>query len=100
MPSVEWGKDIAEVYDSASADMFDPAVLEPLVDTLADLAAGGRALEFAVGTGRVALPLSERGVEVHGIELSPHMAEQLQNKPGAQNVGVTIGDMTSTRVDG
>jgi len=71
----------------------------PIVDLLAELARGGPALEFAVGTGRVALPLSV-GVAVHGIELSPHMAGQLLAKPGADAVPVTIGDMTTTRVGG
>jgi hypothetical protein len=80
--------------------MFEPAVLEPTVDVLASLAGNGAALEFAVGTGRVALPLSERGVSVAGIELSPDMAAVLRGKPGASAVPVTIGDMTSTRVPG
>jgi hypothetical protein len=70
------------------------------VDVLASLAGDGPALEFAVGTGRVALPLSARGVPVSGIELSPHMAGQLRAKPGADAVPVTVGDMTTTRVDG
>ena len=100
MASNVWGRDIAEVYDATSAVMFDPAVLEPQVDLLVELARGGPALELAVGTGRVALPLSARGVEVQGIELSPHMAEQLRAKPGAAAVPVTLGDMTTTRVDG
>jgi SAM-dependent methyltransferase len=100
VPTVEWGKESAEVYDTTSAAMFDPAVLEPVVDVLAELAGDGAALEFAVGTGRVALPLSARGVRVHGIELSEHMAAQLRKKPGADAVGLTIGDMASTRVEG
>jgi hypothetical protein len=72
----------------------------PIVDLLAELARGGPALEFAVGTGRVALRLAARGLAVHGIELSPHMAERLLAKPGAEAVPVTIGDMTTTRVPG
>jgi SAM-dependent methyltransferase len=88
--------------------MFAMAVLGPTVDVLAELAQtgaasadrGGRALEFAVGTGRVALPLAGRGVSVSGIELSPHMAEVLRAKPGADTVRVTLGDMTTTRADG
>jgi SAM-dependent methyltransferase len=98
--SISWAKDVAEVYDATSAAMFDPAVLDPAVDVLFELARGGPALEFAIGTGRVALPLSARGVTVQGIELSPHMAEQLSAKPGADAVTVTIGDMTTTRVTG
>lgn len=100
MASIIWDREIAEVYDKTSREMFDPAVLDPVVDTLAELAGGGPALEFAIGTGRVALPLSARGIGVQGIELSPHMAEQLRRKPGADAVPVTIGDMTSTRVAG
>jgi SAM-dependent methyltransferase len=95
-----WGKDVAEAYDATSKAMFDHAVLDPAVDVLFDLARGGPALEFAIGTGRVALPLSARGVTVQGIELSPHMAEQLSAKPGADAISVTIGDMTATRVAG
>jgi SAM-dependent methyltransferase len=98
--SISWGKDVAEVYDATSEAMFDPAVLDPVVDVLLELARGGPALEFAIGTGRVALPLSARGVTVQGIELSPHMAEKLSAKPGADAVTVTIGDMTTTRVSG
>jgi ubiquinone/menaquinone biosynthesis C-methylase UbiE len=73
-----WGRDIAEVYDATTAALFAPAVLDPMVDLLTDLAGDGPALEFAIGTGRVALPLSARGVPVHGIDLSPHMVEQFR----------------------
>jgi hypothetical protein len=100
MATVLWGAEIASVYDATSAGMFESAVLGPTVDVLASLAGNGAALEFAVGTGRVALPLSERGVPVAGIELSPDMAAVLRDKPGAAAVPVTIGDMTSTRVPG
>ena len=100
MGSITWGPDIAEVYDETYAEGFDRAVLDPVVDCLADLARGGLAVEFAVGTGRVALPLAERGLPVRGIELSPHMAERLRAKPGAEAVPVTVGDMTTTRVAG
>jgi SAM-dependent methyltransferase len=100
MASRTWGPQVAEYYDETAASMFDPAVLDPAVDTLFELANGGLALELAVGTGRVALPLSERGVGVQGIELSPHMAQKLRAKPGADAVPVTVGDMTSTRVTG
>ncbi|MGZ4691245.1 MAG: class I SAM-dependent DNA methyltransferase [Acidimicrobiia bacterium] len=80
--------------------MFGPDILGQTVDLLADLAGDGAALEFAVGTGRVALPLAARGVPVSGIELSTAMAEQLQAKDDAQRVPVTIGDMATTRVAG
>lgn len=100
MGSIVWGRELAEAYDATYAAKAEPSVVHPMVDLLADLAGGGRALEFAVGTGRVALPLSARRVPVHGIELSPHMVEQLRAKPGADTVPVTVGDMTSTRVPG
>jgi SAM-dependent methyltransferase len=95
-----WGAELAEAYDTVYAAQFDPAVLDPMVAALAELAGNGLALELAVGTGRVALALRRRGVPVHGIELSPHMAEQLRAKPGADAVPVVVGDMTSTRVPG
>jgi SAM-dependent methyltransferase len=98
MAAITWGEEIAEAYDATSAVMFAPEVLLPTVDELERLAGGGPALEFAVGTGRVALPLSERGVRVEGIELSPHMADKLRAKPGAEAVPVTVGDMTTTRL--
>jgi len=62
---------VAARYDDSESEMFDPAVIEPVVDFLAELAGGGAALELGIGTGRVALPLNRRGVRVHGIELSP-----------------------------
>jgi SAM-dependent methyltransferase len=98
--SIIWGEDLAESYDQVYSSAFEPSVLDPMVDLLTDLAYGGPVLEFAVGTGRVALALSARGISVQGIELSPHMAEQLRAKPGADAVPVTVGDMTTTRVPG
>jgi SAM-dependent methyltransferase len=98
MGSITWGAEIAEVYDKTYAAMFAPSVLDPMAGLLAELARDGPALEFAVGTGRVALALSARGIEVHGLELSRHMADQLLAKPGAGAVSVTIGDMTVARV--
>jgi SAM-dependent methyltransferase len=100
MGSITWGLEFARVYDKTYGAKFEPPVLGPIVDRLAELARGGPALEYAAGTGRVALPLSARGIAVHGIELSPHMARQLAAKPGADAVPVTIGDMTTTRVPG
>jgi hypothetical protein len=82
------------------ADLEEPEVVNPALDFLAALANGGAALEFGVGTGRLAVPLSRRGVHVHGIDLSPEMVARLQAKPGANDVGVTIGDFATTRVDG
>jgi SAM-dependent methyltransferase len=92
--------DVAKQYDDPEDEMFSPEVLGPTVDLLVELADGQAALELAIGTGRVALPLSERGVHVHGIELSEAMVEQLRVKPGAEKIDVAIGDMTSTRVEG
>jgi SAM-dependent methyltransferase len=100
MGSITWGRDVAEIYDATYSAHFDPSVLEPTVELLAQLAGGGPALEFAVGTGRVALPLSARGIAVYGIELSPHMVEQLSAKPGSEAVPVIVGDMTNTAVPG
>jgi SAM-dependent methyltransferase len=75
-----WDVDAAQRYDTPGTGMFAPEVLGPTVDFLADLAGDGRALEFAIGTGRVAIPLAERGVPVAGIELSPPMADRLSAK--------------------
>jgi SAM-dependent methyltransferase len=91
---------VAAGYDAASAAMFDPGVVDPAVDFLAALAGEGAALEFGIGTGRIALPLSRRGVAVHGIDLSEAMVDRLRAKPGGEHVGVTIGDFAATRVDG
>ncbi len=95
-----FGERVAARYDESSADRFDPAVLDPVVDLLAGLAGGGRALELGIGTGRVALPLARRGVAVHGIDLSRAMVARLRAKPGGDAIGVTIGDFATTRVDG
>ncbi len=93
---------VAARYDQSGeiSGMFDPAVVDPVVDLLVELAAGGRALELGIGTGRIALPLAQRGVPVHGIELSQAMAARLRVKPGGDEVGVTIGDFATTTVDG
>jgi SAM-dependent methyltransferase len=86
-------------YDDSAADMFDPAVVDPAVDFLAELAGSGRALELGIGTGRIALPLAQRGVPVHGIELSKSMVVRLRAKPGGEDIGVTIGDFATATVD-
>jgi SAM-dependent methyltransferase len=91
---------VAARYDESSAEVFEPEAVGPAVDFLADLADGGPALELGIGTGRIALPLAERGVRVHGIDLSNAMVARLRAKPGAENVEVTIGDFATTRVDG
>ena len=92
--------DVAGSYDSDSSEMFEASELKAQVELLCELAGGGRALEFAIGTGRVALPLAARGVEVVGIEFSEAMAEQLLLKPGGSTIPVAIGDMASARVEG
>jgi SAM-dependent methyltransferase len=91
---------IAARYDEASADMFDPAAVHPVIDFLVELAGSGRALELGIGTGRIALPLAQRGVSVDGIDLSKAMVARLRAKPGGEDIGVTIGDFASTTVEG
>jgi 16S rRNA A1518/A1519 N6-dimethyltransferase RsmA/KsgA/DIM1 with predicted DNA glycosylase/AP lyase activity len=100
MPEDHFGPDVAARYDADSAAMYAPEALDPAVDRLAELAAGRPALELAIGTGRVALPLAARGIPVTGIELSAAMVEQLRAKPGGADIPVTLGDMATTRVDG
>lgn len=90
---------IAETYDEDSVEMFDPATVDPAVDLLVELAQGGRALELGIGTGRIALPLAQRGVPVHGIDLSKAMVERLRAKPGSEGIGTTIGDFGTTKVE-
>jgi SAM-dependent methyltransferase len=91
---------IAERYEVLWPELFDPAVLDPAVDFLADQSGGGPALELGIGTGRVALPLSRRGIRVHGIEISPAMVRRLQSQPDASGIDVTLGDFATTRVHG
>jgi SAM-dependent methyltransferase len=86
---------VAERYDESTADM----PVEPVVDLLEPFAAGG-ALELAIGTGRIALPLAQRGVRVAGIDLSADMVAQLRKKPGGDEIAVEIGDYATTRVEG
>jgi SAM-dependent methyltransferase len=95
-----WDESAAESYDTPGAGMFAQAVLEPMVDRLAALAAGGRALEFAIGTGRVAVPLAARGVPVSGIELSGPMISRLREKADGATIPVVQGDMASVVVPG
>ncbi len=99
VPEIYFDERIAKGYDAYWSNLFEPAVVDPAVSFLADLAGTRAALELGIGTGRLALPLSRRGVRVHGIDLSPAMVAQLQRKPGAADVGVTIGDFATTKVD-
>jgi predicted TPR repeat methyltransferase len=91
---------VAATYDDSTGDEFESATIEATAGLLADLAGRGPALEFGIGTGRIALPLSQRGVAVHGIELSKAMVSKLRAKPGGADLGVTIGDFSTTRVEG
>ncbi len=95
-----WEVEAARRCDTPGSGMFAPEVLGPAVDRLAELAGGGRALEFAIGTGRVAVPLAERGVPVAGIELSPAMIDRLRAKVDEAAIPVVLGDMASTIAPG
>jgi SAM-dependent methyltransferase len=95
-----FGERVAARYDESSAHRFEPELVGPVVDFLTELAGGGTALELGIGTGRIALPLAQRGIRVHGIDLSEAMVARLRTKPGAEDIGVTIGDFARTRVEG
>ncbi len=95
-----YGDRIADVYDEIYAHVSTPAVIEPMLDVLADLAGEARALELGIGTGRVALPLARRGVEVHGIESSESMVTRLREKPGGLEIPITLGDLVDAGVGG
>jgi len=98
MPEDYFDEPVAARFDERYAHLADPAVVDPMVDFLVERAGDGAALELGIGTGRIALPLARRGVRVHGIELSEAMAARMRAKPGAEEVGVTIGDFATTRV--
>lgn len=95
-----FGESVAATYDEDVADSFEPWEIDAAVDLLAELAGQGRALELAIGTGRIALPLARRGVEVHGIDMSRAMVARLRAKPGGDSLAVTFGDFATTKVDG
>jgi SAM-dependent methyltransferase len=99
MPRDHFGERVAERYDESSAEMFDLSKVEPVVDFLVELATDGSALELGIGTGRIALPLAQRGIRVHGIDLSEAMVAKLRAKPGASDIGVTVGDFATTTVE-
>jgi len=100
VPVDHFGEDVAARYDQSVGPMFDAEVVGRTVDVLAELAGDGAALELAIGTGRVALPLAARGVPVSGIDISTAMVERLRAKDDAQRIEVTIGDIATTRVGG
>jgi hypothetical protein len=89
---------VAATYDD-DEEMFDPAVVDPAVDFLAELAGDGAALEFGIGTGRIAVPLARRGIKIHGIDLSKAMVARLRAKPGSETIGITIGDFATAAVN-
>lgn len=95
-----FGEKVAAGYDESSAEMFDPTVIEPTVEFLAELIGDGRALELGIGTGRIAIPLAQRGISVNGIELSRAMVRELRAKPGSEAIGITIGDFSTAKADG
>jgi SAM-dependent methyltransferase len=99
VPEDHFGERVAERYDESSGEMFDPAVVDPVVDFLAERAHGGPALELGIGTGRIALPLAGRGIPVRGIDLSEAMVARLRAKPGGNEISVTIGDFATTTVE-
>jgi SAM-dependent methyltransferase len=94
-PAMGFGPDVARRYDDEKRGDEDVAVV-----FLAGLAGQGPALELAIGTGRIALPLAARGIRVDGIDISPHMVEQLRAKPGGDRIDVTIGDFADVGVSG
>ena len=100
MPEDHFGEDVAARFDERYAHKATPAVVDPIVDFVVELAGAGAVLELGVGTGRIALPLAQRGVHVHGIDLSEAMVARLRAKPGAEQVGVTVGDFATTTVKG
>jgi hypothetical protein len=95
-----FGEDVAARYDDPDEELAEQEPIESVVDVLASLAGSGRALEFAIGTGRIALPLAARGIPVAGIDISRAMVARLRVKPGADAIGVTIGDIATTTLDG
>jgi SAM-dependent methyltransferase len=95
-----YGRRWADVYDDWVARYGGQRDPETVSDTLAELAAGGRVLELAIGTGRIALPLARRGVQVHGVDASEDMVSKLRSKPGGEGIPVTIGDFADVPVDG
>jgi SAM-dependent methyltransferase len=100
MPEDHFGERVAADFDERHANKATPAVVDPMVDFIAELAGTGAALELGVGTGRIALPLAQRGLRVHGIDLSEAMVARLREKLGAELVEVTVGDFATTKVEG
>ncbi len=87
---------VAEAYDAGGSREQQPEFIANVVEVLADLADGGSVVEFAIGTGRIAVPLTEAGVSVSGMDISQPMLDRLNAKPVAANITAIVGDMTST----
>jgi SAM-dependent methyltransferase len=100
MPEKRFVGSVATEYETRWPEIHTPEIVEPAVAFLADQARRGTALELGIGTGRLALPLSRRGLRVHGVEISEDMVAQLQSRPGSEAVTVTLGDFATVRVDG
>ena len=89
---------VARRYDRSTDPEFEPATIRETVDVLAALAGAGPALELGIGTGRIAIPLADRGIRVSGIDLSRAMVKRLRAKPGGRDLDVTIGDFATATV--
>ena len=100
MPTDYFGERVAARFDERYGYLAAAEVVDPIISFLAEFAKNGTALELGIGTGRIALPLAQRGVRVHGIDLSEAMVARLRTKPGAEQIGVTIGDLATTSVEG
>jgi SAM-dependent methyltransferase len=98
VPKDYFDERIAKSYEEKWPELFESSLIDATVNFLAGLADFGGALEFGIGTGRIALPLAERGERVHGVDLSPAMVEELKAKPGSDRVEVTVGDFATTDV--
>jgi Methyltransferase domain len=100
VPKNYFDERIAKRYEARWPELFEPAAIDPVVGFLADLAGTGAALELGIGTGRIAIPLSQQGIRVHGIDLSPDIVAELRAKRDTDDIGVTIGDFATTKVGG
>ena len=98
MPKDYFGEPVAERYDESTANLSVSAAVDPVVDFLVDLCFDGAALELGIGTGRSALPRTQRGIRVHGVDVSEGMVSRLRAKSGADQIGVTVGDFATTTV--
>ena len=95
-----FGEMVADHYDESAPEMFDPESIEPCVSLLEEIAGTGSALELGIGTGRIAIPLSERGISVYGIDLSSAMINRLRQKKRGRDIPVTMGNFATTKIEG